>query len=254
MKDKKNQHYIPVSYFKRFSSDGSSISMILKKNGFFVGAAPIKKQASKDWYYGKDLVQENKFGLIESLSGRVFSKIVNGDYLLTQEEIELIINFVSNQYVRTDFTRSAISDVINAIEKNGMKVKGDQHSEHLRFINNQAPKIANLLEQKNFLIVINHTFFPFIFGESPVVVYHDIGDKMAYERLGFSNLNVFMPVSRNIGLLFSMKSSGSVVNLHDNQKSTIDFLNILQIERSESSVYLSSVIDKDYVKSLMTKA
>ena len=46
----KNQHYVPKSYLKGFSSDHSYIGVFGVEDGRYIENAPIKGQAKKEWF------------------------------------------------------------------------------------------------------------------------------------------------------------------------------------------------------------
>lgn len=57
MADKENQHFVPQYYFRFFSKDQKSVSLLRIINGTVVETAPIKGQASKSYFYGGAAVE-----------------------------------------------------------------------------------------------------------------------------------------------------------------------------------------------------
>ncbi|MDL2227229.1 DUF4238 domain-containing protein, partial [Deltaproteobacteria bacterium OttesenSCG-928-M10] len=64
----KNQHYIPQFYLKNFASDdlGKAINLYNLKSKKHIRNVPIRHQASRDYFYGKDLKIENFLAKLET--------------------------------------------------------------------------------------------------------------------------------------------------------------------------------------------
>jgi len=81
MADRKNQHYVPRHYLKRFCHVGTKlISLVHLESKRFVPIAPIDSQCSEDYFYGKDGKLEAILGQIEHNADPLFERI-----LATQE-------------------------------------------------------------------------------------------------------------------------------------------------------------------------
>ncbi|MDA3844285.1 MAG: DUF4238 domain-containing protein, partial [Candidatus Kapabacteria bacterium] len=54
--EKKNQHYIPKFYLRNFSyqRNNKQIGVYTLKNNLFIQTGKLKKQASKNFFYGSD--------------------------------------------------------------------------------------------------------------------------------------------------------------------------------------------------------
>jgi hypothetical protein len=64
---KKNNHFVPRSYLRRFQSDSDrEIGLYNIKSGRVVGHAPIKSQCSRDYFYTNNPKFEDAFGVIEA--------------------------------------------------------------------------------------------------------------------------------------------------------------------------------------------
>ena len=71
----KNQHYVPQFWQKLFSNnkDQKTIGIWNMNKELFINSGPIKRQASLDYFYGKDLELENAFREQEGLMAKIYS-------------------------------------------------------------------------------------------------------------------------------------------------------------------------------------
>ena len=103
MAEKKNQHYVPQSYLKLFSTDKKNIGIYTISNDKTT-LGPINKQASKKYFYSKDMALEieNALQEVENLGIDSFKKIINHNGY--KWEIIEYLNayvFIIIQYART---------------------------------------------------------------------------------------------------------------------------------------------------------
>jgi hypothetical protein len=74
---KKNNHFVPRSYLRRFCSGSDrQIELYNLKSGRTVEAAPIKTQCSRDYFYTKNPIFEENFNKIEGKQERMLSDII----------------------------------------------------------------------------------------------------------------------------------------------------------------------------------
>ena len=65
MAENKNQHYVPQSYQRHFSDDGKNTGVYILKAKKYIASSKIQHQASKDYFYSKDLVIEHELSKLE---------------------------------------------------------------------------------------------------------------------------------------------------------------------------------------------
>lgn len=63
--ERASQHYVPQMYMRLFSIDESSVGIYVLSSDHFIRQAPIKGQACRKYFYGKDGGVEKAFGTIE---------------------------------------------------------------------------------------------------------------------------------------------------------------------------------------------
>ena len=77
MANKKNNHFVPKSYLKRFCSGSErQIGLYNLKSGRSVDDAPIKTQCSRDYFYTKNPIFEDEFSKLEMRQKELLSKII----------------------------------------------------------------------------------------------------------------------------------------------------------------------------------
>jgi len=79
MTTKKNQHFVPKFYLRNFSYEmnNKEIGIYNINTGFSYNKAPIKGQAYKSYFYGKDNDVEDKLSKAEGFTSFIFKKIRN---------------------------------------------------------------------------------------------------------------------------------------------------------------------------------
>jgi hypothetical protein len=76
--DKKNNHFVPRSYLKRFCSGSErQIGLYNLKSGRIVDSAPIKSQCSRDYFYTKNPIFEDQFSKLETRQKDLLGKIID---------------------------------------------------------------------------------------------------------------------------------------------------------------------------------
>ena len=96
----KSQHYVPQFYMKLFANQDGKFNIYNVESGEKYENIPYKGQCQKDYFYGKDLVLENKFRDMETEWSIVFNKIINEEEL-TKEDVGKIKQFAVYQSART---------------------------------------------------------------------------------------------------------------------------------------------------------
>lgn len=216
MPHNKNQHYVPKFYFKLFSKSSHINIYNLKNKGHFFGS--IKGQASKDYFYGKNLEIEKQFSSLEFNFKKNLEKLNKVERFkeLDSEEYMEILRFITFQSERTELsktkTKQATQQMVEMImkplmksDKNLMKKVSPEDIDKLK-ISNPSDFLYSILLSliSNILlsdlipaILINETDKDFIFSDNPIVLYNPIYDNGNNSFRGFQSpaLLVFCPIS-----------------------------------------------------------
>jgi hypothetical protein len=121
-----------------------------------------------------------------------------------------------------------------------------------------AMENVKLISDLNFYIIRNHTDYPFVFGDSPVVFYNtyyqNVKDRgvLGWQTPG---LQIFYPLnSDTVLMLIDDQSYGGWYNrglfVDLVKRSDVSQLNALQLHHSYNSVYFADENDKEYIYEL----
>lgn len=268
---KKNQHFVPQFYFRFFSADGKSISLIKKKDGECKSVAPIRSQSSGSFFYGSVDV-EDALSKLEGQLKSVLAKMKDCKNLkdfLPDERLLVFIAIVF-QHERTLAARTKMQPAYNHLMRLFAEMeigKDDSLSEeekenlisslNLLEIDAVRPQLetmvhtmqnAHLLSDLLPVVLENKTNRPFFFGDAPVVLHNAYyGDVKHQGVLGYasSGLQIIYPLSEKRTLMFvdnkTYKVKGvykdhfvNIKNLKD-----IEVINRLQFLSASSTVYFS---------------
>ncbi|KOO15971.1 hypothetical protein AKJ18_07425 [Vibrio xuii] len=282
MSEKQNQHFVPQFYFRNFSIDKSSIAMLLKSTGKVVPNVSIKKQASKDNFYG-DLEVESKVTTYDSKHSSIIHSALREKP--SQESVKGLVEAACFQYLRTlsrrseqaplmdylgDFLANQIDDwpdsepgvpdeiikELNDTLRKSFKTIGEGKIPQTHDMFNVQEEVRKVDDLKS-AILRNDTNVPFIFGDSPVVRFNPALTDTMYDHTSpmHHGLVVFFPLSSKVGFImydanaYEFKSQ-SKDEIHVTKKGDIDSLNKLQVFNSSNSVYFEHISTKDYVSSI----
>jgi hypothetical protein len=110
----KNNHFVPQSYLERFHSvSDRQVALYNLKSGRTIETAPIKTQCSRDYFYTRNPIFEDRFSEIEGRQKRLFAEIITKESVPATGSIE----------------RSALSTSI--MFREGRTVTAVQKSDHL---------------------------------------------------------------------------------------------------------------------------
>ena len=100
MADKKDQHYVPRFYMKRFSNESNLVDIMRVSDGEVIKEVNYRSQCKKAYFYGSDLKWENQLSQYEDRWSKVFIQIDNQKEL-DENEIKSIKEFALFQRLRT---------------------------------------------------------------------------------------------------------------------------------------------------------
>jgi hypothetical protein len=278
---RKNHHFVPKFYFRMFSKDQKSICVLNRANGSAYFRAPLKNQASKNWFYGNDEA-ETVLGEIEGKSAAAFKCLIEtqapGD--LDEETVTWLLAHITLQRARTQAARDAgqpLADKFTQLYmESAIGSTPDMRDEERELLLSAIPFIsADPVQAQGLemhvalencaslsdlfpLLLVNKTNRPFIFGDAPSVFYN------AYYRnvrlrgvLGFETpgLMAILPLGEQLCLMLLDASSYELRGARDNKVAVRDLrdvaaLNALQLHAASDCVYFADPAHAAYVKSL----
>ena len=288
MPDRVNQHFVLQFYFRNFTGGSKHIGALLKTTGRIVPAAPIKGQCAKNNFYGsKEL--ESLFSNAESKYSSAIRRTleVSWDHRapdLTPEEYHVLLEATVFQRARTaiqahkaapatqglglQFLKMKVEadpdiddefrrKILDHIEQGNIKVTEPPHVAVLRHIDVSLGCGVGLADLRG-CILRNHTDYPFIFGDAPVVYYNSYCWKVKNRGvLGVQcpGLQVFYPLDcRTMLLLFDASVYQHPLDeslIHDiSERADVSQINALQLHHSLNAVYFGQTEHQGYVQDL----
>jgi hypothetical protein len=264
-----NQHYIPQFYLKQFSNnqDRLTVGVFNRKNDVFFAKAPIKGQASKKHFYGKDLIIENFFGKHEGQWARVIANITNEWNVLNRNSVEYssLLTFLGTIAMRTPTAINLIQEQFELADK----IISNKHplTEPLSLNNLEAIResfkmiipVVKCLSDLDYKIIKNESAIPFITSDHPLVRYNKlyVSKKMKFSKTGFSTIGliIFFPLSSNTMLILY---DGGAYNIGPKRKSIFKItnkeeaklLNTFQFINQKGQVYFDNRINETQIKAL----
>lgn len=265
----KNHHYVPRHFLRAWDLEDKLNVLHLESEGVF--QEDISKVCSRNYFYGNPPTVETEISNLEGYQARPLNTLRDGSNLtdLSDEEIRLLLSFVTTQRSRTkamkedintgeEFLRDAVRDDMEA----------DRYEEFIEWTSDLSEEEkedtiveASLLGTHYYIISLgifayigiqdldavmirNVTDRDFIVCDAPVV--HDNPRYKAFRglvlaALGNRGLQLFCPVDRNRMLLLY---DPEVYQLESNSRrqvlikspEVVDQLNLLQLHNAEEIV------------------
>ena len=229
----KNQHYVPQFYQRRFSDDGKNVGAYLVDQLKSIPQAPIKSQASADYFYTSDTAKpenvEKAFSGIEGIANEIMQKLdANHRTPLSKEESFSLYTFTILQLGRTlspvQDTREMANMMLRKVLKIQVEISKNSDNPELAdlkdipddvidsiTLTDEAAKKLTLGSHLQMLpicidlkskVLINETATPFITSDNPVCVYNPFMEKMNYplNGLGARGAIIYFPLSPKLAL------------------------------------------------------
>lgn len=254
MADRKQNHYVPRFYMKKFGSTDRSIHLLNTTSMKAVPDASIAKQCQRKNLYNSGL--EDSLSKLESFIAREIYRAKGYD----QVTIGLWYLFAATQYVRVprenDPAKKSMESIVDYWLEwqlgNNPEIWDKDTSYTIT-----GNSIEMLLGELPSILVWMHGLRPrvvrieaprFILGDKPVVLYNQYCEQVEhYAGLGLnrSGVQLFMPLSPKEYLLLYDDQVYDYVKSQEVTSADVETLNMLQIVQSESNVYFSRWADRE---------
>lgn len=277
MTDKKNQHYIPKFYLRKFSVENNEkqIGVFNIDNKIFIQRGKLKSQGSKSFFYGQDGVIEDHLSEIEghlakSLKILIANKVIPNK--LSDEHINLLLFIILTDLrnpVRISLMRDAFDQVRNHIKELDPNANPDKfvpnitHEEAVKLSLGNIMEVLPEIMDLEYKILSNTTIKPFITSDFPIVKYDQylelknwIGNKSGY---GLDGLQIFIPVTSELILVFYDSAIYKVGNkkqkiVEITNERDVESLNILQFVNCLGTIYFNEKANESYIRHLNSVA
>ncbi len=287
MAERKNHHYVPKFYFRRFSQDEKSICLLRREGGEVMSSAAIKHQASKNKFYERDDI-EKALGDVEGQANKALKQLaaVQSPMELSEEAVYMVLVWVALQNARTVQARvraqpmnDRLTQLLLEVEINKQddlsqeekvrmiadlpSIGGDQVNLQLMEMQIAMESGPPALRDLSPLLLENKTNRPVIFGDAPCVFYNahlfffmKLRGVLGYESPG---LMVILPLSPKLLLILLDDGAYEVKRARANRVDVRDLqdvaaLNTLQLHAAAECVYFHEMAFAPYVKALWSAA
>jgi hypothetical protein len=264
---RKNNHFVPRSYLRRFCSGRKQIALYNLKSGRTVEAAPIKTQCSRDYFYTKDPIFEENFNKIEGEQERLLSDIIASQSVPAHEcsdrrLLSIVVMFqagrtatavadadhLTNQFgkalLRHHITNEGRTDLLEDLPKLEITMPDaviDAVGQHLA--------MSPLIDDLDSTLFLNDTDEDFLTSDHPVALCNSLPASHASgRRPGFASrgLIIVYPISPRALLLLSdaevykvEKNSTGASTLKRRQE--VIELNLEQCGSADENLYFASL-------------
>jgi hypothetical protein len=265
---KKNNHFVPRSYLRRFCSGSDrQIALYNLNSGRTVEAAPIKSQCSRDYFYTKNPIFEENFNKIEGEQERLLSDIIASQSVpaLWSSDRGLLSSGVMFQVGRTATTVANVDHVTNQFGKALLRLHLTKEArtdllEYLPKIEIMTPDAVMdavgqhlpmwpLIDDLDSTLFLNDTDEDFLTSDHPVALCNSLPASHAFDRrIGFASrgLIIVYPISPRALLFLSdaevykvEKNSAGASTLKRRQE--VIELNLTQCGNAYENLYFASL-------------
>ena len=273
---KKNQHYVPKFYLRNFSDEGRNISLYNFNNDRFIPTASIKNQACSNFFYGEDEIIEKYFSIIEGAASKHIKEILENKVLPKYHSKPYfhLLMFMMTLGLRTP---KAIDDMNEHLNKSlelfaqyDKRLSLFKDGEYRIELTDPVVSQIDLLE-KNFhyvtdlriKVIVNRTSLPFITSDSPIVKYNEYlekrGYKYGFEGYGGMGLQIFLPISPTMMLMFydgwTYKVSDKKVDfIETNSLNDVKCINLLQAIYSKNQLFFDKSSSEEQIRGIVMES
>lgn len=275
--DKKNQHYIPRFYLKKFSfeSNEKQIGIFNIQKSFFYQTATLKNQGARNFFYGHDGEIEENLSNIEGHLSTSINQIINNRKVPIKRGFEhfQLLNFVALTHLRNPTLIDSMKATRELMKSNLLQldpnVDADKlvpeipHETAIEVALSSIMQVVENIADLDFKLLINKTKFPFITSDFPVVKYNKFLEVKNWDRgkTGFGNtgLKIFIPINPEMTIILFDSMVYKVGNKKDcfcelRNENDVDQLNILQLLNCLETVYFNENCSEHYIRTLFEKS
>lgn len=274
--DKKNQHFVPKFYLRNFSylNNKKQIGLYNTRNHLYIERAKLKKQGSRDFFYGTDGIIEDGLSEIEGHLAEVIKKIIESDERLNlnQEDYLTLLTFIVLTDLRNPTRIVGFANMMNKMREKLLEESPDTdmdeviplptHEECVRLSLRNCMEIVEGISDLKYKVFINKTETPFITSDHPVVKYNQYLEwrRWSHSKTGYGSmgLQIFLPLNHEKMLFLYDDSSYQLSSGNQfyflKKQPEIDGLNLLQFLNSIETIYFDEKAKEDYLKNLHTNS
>ena len=225
----KNQHYVPQFYLRYFSVDKKNVGAYILKSKKNIPSAPIRGQASGDYFYSDNMEMEKTLSALEGSAKGVIDRIIAAPTEpLGKEDKNTLFLFTVIQLGRTamqanhvaerhkELSRAIPNSFSEILTSTGRLEQGERIKDKVSGLIGEPPpfpavlsvdaygKISCIMSDLSVKILVNKTSKAFITSDNPVAKYDQFIERMRQKTyaLGTRGLQIFCPLSPRIGVMY----------------------------------------------------
>jgi hypothetical protein len=275
--DKRNQHYIPKFFLRRFSfrEDEKTVGIYLPGAGRFVARGPLRSQAYRHYFYGQDGVLEDRLSQVEGMAAEHLRQLATaqeqpqvGSPLRLGALFHLLLSDL-----RTPAQAEKLQAQVNAFRDTAFQgiAKKPREYDQLRMSPELAVQYAldsvgdslELCLDLEVRVIKNRTAVPFLTCDAPVLRYNQLLEK--HQEPGgivgavHAGLQLFMPIDART-LLVAYDSTYYRIGARTNQRLSycnerdVAQINLLSYLNCHSALFFNHEVTEDYLIQLGQQA
>lgn len=259
MQKKKNQHYVPQFLQRFFSDNGKTIGAYLIDKGQYVSTAPIKNQASGNYFYSQDQKIEDSLAEMEKVAAKALVRLLENPYnALDKEDKFGVYTFVMLQAGRTleqvEMMNEHAVELVKQVAKEMVRLKTDFPADITEKDINEAkisiPHISLMSIESHLRLIplcidleckmlVNKTSIPFITSDNPACPYNQFLERIGVENSGFAcrGIQLYMPISPYVAILYYDGKAYKVGSAH---KKVVDITSSTDIHELNKLIALEA--------------
>ena len=284
MSANRDQHFVPQFYFRRFTAGRAAVHLLLTNSGRIVLNASVRSQCSGHRFYGSAKAEQLLTQLevkhapalraiAEAANTSDYTRVTPEDYLhllqsilLQRSRTALQVDKVKDTptnllmprfraYIASKSDIENREEILNAIDKGQVRVVETRETAVFRQIA-IAMECVILISDLGACVLRNLTDYPFIFSDSPVVLYNTLYSQIRSRGvLGLQSpgLQIFYPLGPDmLVMLYDRDAYHAVHEGHFDitERSDVSQLNAMQLHHSLNAVYFGDRETQDYVATL----
>ncbi len=208
MATNKNQHFVPRCYLKPFTNNGENraINLLNLDRQRAIPAAPVKKQCSGDYFYGKDDLLETAIRAVEVGYASALAQIHSPRYTLADGDKAVLRTFMLFQHLRTEAASRRSVEMLAEMEHSmGSPIPDFKPSikDAVQFAMRIFAEEMHLIGDLKVCLVRNKTKMPFVTSDDPAVVtnrWHKENPRVRHKSPGLvaCGTTIFLPLTPRI--------------------------------------------------------
>jgi hypothetical protein len=282
MAKKKNQHFVPQFLLRNFSPNSQEKAKAKEINLFnissksFKRSVSLKDQASKDYFYGRDLEIDNALTDIEHICSIFINSILEELSLPALGSIprKWLLIFIFTLYTRTLSIAKETDEISRKLKESILSIDSESLSELEKSTNLSLTQLVQmtlglsieilpLVTDLYWKLIINETGQPFIISDNPVVLYNQfLEPRRKHGRntgMASKGLELFLPISPQLTLVLFDKDVYKIGTrnkdcIRTKASSDIKVLNLLQCINADHNIYFNDEFSEEQAQDLLRMA